>query len=90
MIMETKFTEEELQKVTEIRDRYSKYGSELLILQINENRIYHQLENLQANKGALNNLIKTLVEEEMVFTQKLQEKYGVGTLNLHTGIFTTD
>lgn len=88
--METKFTEDELKKVTEIRDRYNKYGSELLIIQINENRIYQQLENLQANKGALNDMIKKLVEEETTFTRDLQEKYGVGTLNLHTGIFTSE
>ena len=81
MAEEVKFTEEELKQVQDIQNKYisiqNQFG-QLKLTQIN-------LDNQEID---LEEALKNLQTEEKKFLDLTTEKYGQGTLNPETGIFT--
>ena len=76
----TKFTKEEMDKVTTFKASYDtvtvSYGQlqmEKLALSESENKIIDKYNQLR--------------DEEKVFVKELSDKYGVGELNIETGVF---
>jgi len=76
----TKFTEEEMKKVEGFKNKYDtitvSYGQvamDRLVLDESENQIRKEYNKTRA--------------EEKAFVQELSKKYGVGQLNLETGVF---
>ena len=78
---EVKFTEEELKQVQDIQNKYisiqNQFG-QLKLTQIN-------LDNQEID---LEEALKNLQTEEKKFLDLTTEKYGQGTLNPETGVFT--
>tara|TARA_R100001443_G_scaffold109892_1_gene121533 strand:+ start:477 stop:743 length:267 start_codon:yes stop_codon:yes gene_type:complete len=81
MAKEVKFTEEELKQVQDIQNKYisiqNQFG-QLKLTQIN-------LDNQEID---LEEALKNLQTEEKKFLDLTTEKYGQGTLNPETGVFT--
>jgi len=81
MAEEVKFTEEELKQVQDIQNKYisiqNQFG-QLKLTQIN-------LDNQEID---LEEALKNLQTEEKKFLDLTTEKYGQGTLNPETGVFT--
>ena len=81
MPKEVKFTEEELKQVQDIQNKYisiqNQFG-QLKLTQIN-------LDNQEID---LEEALKNLQTEEKKFLDLTTEKYGQGTLNPETGVFT--
>jgi len=81
MAEEIKFTEEELKQVQDIQNKYisiqNQFG-QLKLTQIN-------LDNQEID---LEEALKNLQTEEKKFLDLTTEKYGQGTLNPETGVFT--
>ena len=76
-----KFNNEELEQVQNIQKSYlnvqQKFGQlKLAKLRLNEQEI--QLEDL----------LKKIQKDETTFLSKITDKYGDGTLNPETGVFT--
>jgi len=78
---DVKFNNEELEQVQNIQKSYlnvqQKFGQlKLAKLRLNEQEI--QLEDL----------LKKIQKDETTFLSKITDKYGDGTLNPETGVFT--
>jgi hypothetical protein len=76
----TKFTEDEMKKVEDFRNRFNtvtvSYGQlamDKLILEETESAIKDEYNKIR--------------KEEKAFVKELSDKYGVGQLNLETGVF---
>ena len=79
----TKFTEDEMKKVEDFRNRFNtvtvSYGQlamDKLILEETESAIKDEYNKIR--------------KEEKAFVKELSDKYGVGQLNLETGVFMPD
>lgn len=89
MSEETKqLTAEELQSIKELQTQYNKFVFDLGSLEA-------QLQNLLANKKLVedekNNVlsdIQKLGDKEKELVSSLQEKYGVGNIDIETGVIT--
>jgi|TARA_A100001515_G_scaffold130045_1_gene117067 hypothetical protein len=79
----TKFTEEEMKKVEDFRNRFNtvtvSYGQlamDKLVLEETENAIKEEYDKIR--------------KEEKAFVKELSDKYGAGQLNLETGVFIAE
>ena len=84
----TKFTEEEMKKVTELRDEYFKIQDQFGLLQISKIRLNEQLEQMDNHEESLNKQFKENQKNEKEFLDGITKKYGEGVLNPETGVFT--
>ena len=84
----TKFTEEELKKVQEIREEYFKVQSQLGSLAMTKKRLDIQYDELCQGEDELNVRFMKNREIENTFIESINEKYGAGTLDPATGEFT--
>lgn len=80
--METiNLTIEELDQIKLIQENYTQLTTAFGQIEIAQ-------ETLNSQKEGLKKALATLKDQEMESGKALQEKYGVGTINLETGEFT--
>ena len=80
MSNEIKFTDEELKKVQDIKEQYNKLTVQLGQIELDRNLLDEQ-------RKVLNTEYSNLRDMDMEFAKGLSNKYGVGSLNLQTGVF---
>jgi len=89
MSEETKFTKEELKSLEELQKGYlevqSKFG-QLWIAKINLNK---QSEKLGELERTTNEKFENLQTKEKDIVDELTKKYGEGSLDAKTGVFTS-
>jgi len=90
MAKRTKFTDEELKSITDVRDGNSRIMSELGQVELQVFMITEELEKLQEIKSALQMQFKNLQVQESELVNTLNEKYGVGTVDISTGEFVPE
>ena len=78
---EVKFTEEELKQVQNIQASYTNIQNQLGQLKMAQIR-------LDGQEVELEEALKSIQSEEKKFLDGITEKYGQGTLNQETGVFT--
>ena len=78
---EVKFTEEELTKVKDIRVQYSNIQNSFGQLKMAQIRLEEQEVQLEES-------LKNIQTEESKFLDGITKKYGDGSLNPDTGVFT--
>ena len=78
---EVKFTEEELIQVQKIQQSYSSVQNQFGQLKLAQIR-------LDNDEVTLEDSLKSIQDEEKKFLEGITEKYGQGTLNPETGVFT--
>ena len=83
-----KFTEEELKTVKEIQQSYISLQTQFGQLTIARKRVADQFEALDKNEVELNNNYSELQKKESAFLDEVTKKYGEGSLNPETGVFT--
>ena len=85
---EIKFTEEELKSIQEIsqksNDITNRFG-QLAIAKINLDK---QNESVETEEFKLHEELDALRKEEQEALEKINEKYGPGSLDPQTGVFT--
>ena len=81
MPKEVKFNEEELQQIQNIQNGYVSIQNQFGQLKLAQIRLEDQEVNLEDG-------LKSLRNEERTFLDGITEKYGQGTLNSETGVFT--
>lgn len=87
--METaKFTEQELQSIRDIQEEYSTMGIQLIQLKLARKTSQEYLTALQQEEERIETTIQEINEKEKALTDALNEKYGVGSLDMTTGEFT--
>ena len=90
MAEETKFAEEELKQVKEIQDSYFDIQNQFGQLSLAKLRLNQQLEGLGKREDELNKEFITIQENENTFLAGITKKYGEGSLNPETGVFTSN
>jgi uncharacterized protein YnzC (UPF0291/DUF896 family) len=78
---EVKFTEEELKQVQNIRQSYLNVQNQFGQLKLAQVRLDEQEVDLEE-------ALKSIQSEEKKFLDGITDKYGQGTLNPETGVFT--
>ena len=81
MPKEVKFTEEELTEVQKIQKSYLSVQNQFGQLKMAQIRLDEQEVDLEES-------LKSIQDEEKKFLDGITEKYGEGTLNPETGVFT--
>ena len=90
MSEKTKFTEEELTKITDLRDQTTRITSELGQVQLQKSLISEELQQLEELAANILAQFKNLRAEETEFVGILNEKYGKGTVDITTGEFVPE
>tara|TARA_R110000822_G_scaffold57317_1_gene144230 strand:+ start:5575 stop:5868 length:294 start_codon:yes stop_codon:yes gene_type:complete len=88
MAEETKFTEEELKKVKEIQESYFDIQNQFGQLSLAKLRTEQQLEVFSTNENNLRKQFSKIQDDEKTFLDGITEKYGEGSLDPDTGVFT--
>ena len=78
---EVKFTEEEIKQVQNIRQSYLNVQNQFGQLKLTRIRLDEQEVELE-------DALKSIQSEEKKFLDGITDKYGQGTLNAETGVFT--
>jgi len=78
---ELKFSEEELKQVKNIQTSYANVQNQFGQLKMAQLRLDEQEVDLELN-------VKSIQDEEKKFLDSTTEKYGQGSLNQETGVFT--
>ena len=88
MSEEVKFTEDELKQVQQVQNDYrdiqDKYGQ----LSMARLRLEEQMNMLDESEEEIRNKFIGIQESEKKFLDEVTKKYGDGTLNPETGVFT--
>lgn len=84
----TKFTEEEIKTTQKIRQVYTDIQYTFGQVGIARLRLNQQLEGLDDVENQLNEKFTNTQKEEQAYIAEIQKKYGDGTLDPDTGIFT--
>ena len=85
--MEKKFTQEELESIKNIQTKYQSLGISLVQLEILKKSIFAELDKVRDSEEKVKEEITKISEEEEQLSKALSEKYGVGTLDLQSGVF---
>ena len=80
---EVKFTEEELKQVQDIQQNYLNVQNQFGQLKMAQIRLDEQEVELE-------DALKSIQDKEKKFLDGVTKKYGDGTLNPETGVFTTN
>ena len=79
---EVKFTEEELTQVQNFQNQYLSVQNQFGQLKLAQIRLDEQEVDLEEG-------LKDIQSKEKTFLDKITKKYGQGTLNPETGVFTS-
>ena len=74
-------TQEEVKEIRAIAEKETSAVTQL-------GNVEYQLNALKSQKDSIFNLIKELGDTRINMMNELQEKYGLGTINIDTGEFT--
>jgi hypothetical protein len=83
-----KFTPEELDEIKVIQEKYNVIGIQLVQLKLAIKNTQSYLQSLQQQEATLEDEIVKVNTEEKALAEKLDGKYGAGSLDLETGQFT--
>lgn len=84
----TKFTEDELQSIRAIQEEYSMVGIQLVQLKLARKSSEEYLAALEQEEQRIVEQIESISTKEKQLTESLNEKYGIGSLDMTTGEFT--
>ena len=88
MTDQIKFTQEELQSISDVQSQYQAVAVQLIQLKISITNTTKYLKELQEKEEELTNEVINISETEKKLTQEIETKYGRGELNIETGVFT--
>ena len=83
-----KFTEEELDNIKTIQEEYSTVGIQLVQLKLARKSSEEYIAALQQEEDRIVEQIDNINKREKELTESLNEKYGIGSLDMTTGEFT--
>ena len=88
MAKETKFSEEELKSLSELAQGYQKTQAAFGQLRVQKILLSQQHAGLEEAEVQLESDYITLQDKERGLVKELNEKYGPGSLDPQTGVFT--
>ena len=90
MAEETKFTEEEIKQIKDIQDSYFDIQNQFGQLSLAKLRAEQQLEVFDTNEDNLKEEFIKIQTNEKTFLNGITKKYGDGSLDPETGVFTSN
>lgn len=84
----TKFTEQEMESIKLIQEKYSEIGVQLVQIKLARKTSEDYLKQLEEQESEITQTIIELNTEEKTIAETLNEKYGVGSLDMESGEFT--
>ena len=88
MAKEVKFTDDELEQLQELQNSYQEKQLQFGQLKVQKILLQQQSDTLEETEVKLEEDYKGVQETERGIVQQLNEKYGPGSLNPETGVFT--
>ena len=88
MATETKFTEEEIKSLSELSQTYQTTQSAFGQIRVQRILLNQQEKNLEEAEIKLEADYISLQDEEKKLVKELSKKYGQGSLDPKTGVFT--
>ena len=88
MSEEVKFTEEELKQIKEIQDSYYEIQNQFGQITLAKLKLEEQSNRLNENEEDIRKKFDEIQSKEKDFLKGVTDKYGEGTLNPETGLFT--
>ena len=88
MATDTKFSQEEMDKIKEIQSSYVGVQQAFGQLEVNRIRLEQQLDSTQQASVDLREKFSEVQDNEQKFIEELNKKYGDGSLDLESGTFT--
>ena len=76
-----KFTTEEMQEIQSLQTMYNQCT-------FNAGRLFIEKQGIEGKEGLIKKMYAEAKQTELDLLQKLNEKYGAGSINLETGEFT--
>lgn len=83
-----KITDEELQNIKEVQEKYTAIGVQLVRLKLARKTGEEYLEELTKQEASIMGELTETNKEEKELADVLNEKYGVGSLDMTNGEFT--
>jgi ribosome maturation factor RimP len=83
-----KITDEEMQSIKAIQEKYTTLGVQLVQLKLARKSGEEYLQQLDDQESALSKQVDETNKQEKDLADGLNKKYGVGTLDMQTGEFT--
>lgn len=80
-----KLTFEELEEIKTLKANHDKLNFEIGQLEVQKRLIEEELEKIKINQNYAFLDLKKLKETEQFLAEKLNEKYGVGVIDINTG-----
>ena len=84
----TRITDEEMQSIKAIQDKYTAIGVQMVQLTLARKSGEDYLKQLEDQEQSLKDEIEETNKVERELADSLNEKYGVGSLDMQTGEFT--
>ena len=85
---EIKFTQEELDSLSDLKNAYAQLELSLGKVEMARIQIDQRAEQIEGEKLSLETQLNELQKQERVLVESLNEKYGAGNLDPNTGVFT--
>ena len=85
---ETKFSDNELKSLNDLRDKYTSAQLRLGQLEVQRLTLNQQIQNLDNEKIKIEAEYVEIQKEESEIVNSLNEKYGPGNLDPNSGVFT--
>jgi hypothetical protein len=83
-----KLTEEEITQIKEMQTQYNKFVFELGSIEAQLAEVANHKITMESEKSGILSDLNTLIKREKELLATLQEKYGVGNINIETGEIT--
>tara|TARA_B100002019_G_C21034978_1_gene481548 strand:+ start:156 stop:440 length:285 start_codon:yes stop_codon:yes gene_type:complete len=85
---DVKFTKDELNSIEELRNNYNSVTNALGMLEVSRMQTEKRLETIEGDKIRLETQYEQLTMAEKELINSLTEKYGQGSIDINTGVFT--
>ena len=85
---DTKFSQEEMDKIKEVQSSYVGIQQAFGQVEVGRLRLEQQLDATQQASSDLRDKFLGTQQDEQKFIEELNEKYGDGSLDLESGTFT--
>tara|TARA_R100001509_G_scaffold5017_1_gene3054 strand:+ start:22 stop:306 length:285 start_codon:yes stop_codon:yes gene_type:complete len=85
---DVKFTKDELNSIEELRNNYNSVTNALGMLEVSRMQTEKRLETIEGDKIRLETQYEQLTMAEKELINSLTEKYGQGSIDINSGVFT--
>jgi|TARA_B100001939_G_C16566678_1_gene456794 predicted nuclease with TOPRIM domain len=85
---DVKFTKDELNSIEELRNNYNSVTNALGMLEVSRMQTEKRLEAIEGDKIRLETQYEQLTMAEKELINSLTEKYGQGSIDINSGVFT--